>query len=90
MAFDKGQYMFSSRCSACHTIGRGDNIGPDLLGEPDGPPGQVGRVGHELEDGLRAGVDGHAAGLAPVIIEIRAHPRDELQPFERPGDGLEI
>ena len=31
-AFDKGQYMFSSRCSACHTIGRGDNIGPDLAG----------------------------------------------------------
>jgi protein SCO1/2 len=32
VAFDKGQYTFSSRCSACHTIGRGDNIGPDLYG----------------------------------------------------------
>jgi protein SCO1/2 len=25
-----GQYMFSTHCGACHTIGRGDRIGPDL------------------------------------------------------------
>lgn len=29
---DKGQYLFSTRCAACHTIGKGDKIGPDLLG----------------------------------------------------------
>jgi protein SCO1/2 len=29
---DKGAYLFKTRCSACHTIGRGDKIGPDLLG----------------------------------------------------------
>jgi protein SCO1/2 len=29
---DKGQYLFSTRCAACHTIGNGDRIGPDLLG----------------------------------------------------------
>src|ERR1700754_2926309 len=29
---DKGQYLFSTRCAACHTIGNGDKIGPDLLG----------------------------------------------------------
>ncbi|HLG13687.1 MAG TPA: SCO family protein [Blastocatellia bacterium] len=29
---DKGQYLFSTRCAACHTIGRGDKVGPDLLG----------------------------------------------------------
>jgi protein SCO1/2 len=28
----KGQYLFDTRCSACHTIGGGDGIGPDLLG----------------------------------------------------------
>jgi protein SCO1 len=28
----KGSYLFSTRCSACHTIGRGDAVGPDLLG----------------------------------------------------------
>jgi protein SCO1/2 len=27
-----GQYMFSTHCGACHTIGRGDRIGPDLRG----------------------------------------------------------
>ena len=29
---DPGQYLFSTRCAACHTIGGGDKIGPDLLG----------------------------------------------------------
>jgi protein SCO1/2 len=29
---DAGSYLFRTRCSACHTIGRGDGIGPDLLG----------------------------------------------------------
>ncbi|MFL5417502.1 MAG: SCO family protein, partial [Myxococcales bacterium] len=28
----KGEYLFSTRCSACHTIGKGDGIGPDLKG----------------------------------------------------------
>lgn len=31
-AFDQGQYTFANHCAACHTIGRGDHIGPDLLG----------------------------------------------------------
>jgi protein SCO1/2 len=30
---NKGQYLFSARCAACHTIGQGDKpTGPDLLG----------------------------------------------------------
>jgi protein SCO1 len=29
---DKGQYIFATHCSACHSIGHGDKIGPDLLG----------------------------------------------------------
>ena len=29
---ETGQQMFNSRCSACHTIGGGDKIGPDLAG----------------------------------------------------------
>jgi protein SCO1/2 len=28
----KGEYLFTTRCAACHTIGRGDGVGPDLLG----------------------------------------------------------
>jgi protein SCO1 len=27
-----GQHLFESRCAACHTLGHGDAIGPDLLG----------------------------------------------------------
>lgn len=27
----KGEYLFKSRCAACHTIGNGDHLGPDLL-----------------------------------------------------------
>jgi protein SCO1 len=30
--FDKGRYLFARHCAACHSIGHGDNIGPDLLG----------------------------------------------------------
>ncbi len=29
---DPGQYIFAGHCAACHTIGHGDKIGPDLLG----------------------------------------------------------
>ncbi len=32
LKLNKGQYLFSTRCAACHTIGHGDKIGPDLLG----------------------------------------------------------
>lgn len=28
---DTGEYLFQSRCALCHTIGKGDRIGPDLL-----------------------------------------------------------
>lgn len=27
-----GQYLFATRCAACHSIGNGDKIGPDLAG----------------------------------------------------------
>ncbi|HWZ42218.1 MAG TPA: SCO family protein [Candidatus Saccharimonadales bacterium] len=30
--FDPGKYLFGRQCLACHTIGHGDGIGPDLLG----------------------------------------------------------
>ena len=29
---EQGEYLFGSRCSACHTIGQGDKMGPDLAG----------------------------------------------------------
>lgn len=30
-----GQRLFQSKCTACHTIGKGDRIGPDLAGVTD-------------------------------------------------------
>lgn len=30
--FNRGQYLFGRDCMACHTMGGGDKIGPDLLG----------------------------------------------------------
>jgi protein SCO1 len=35
LQISEGQRLFQSRCSACHTIGHGDRIGPDLLGVTD-------------------------------------------------------
>ena len=29
---ERGHYIFATHCAACHTIGHGDTIGPDLLG----------------------------------------------------------
>ncbi len=29
--FDQAAYTFRNHCAACHTIGRGDHLGPDLL-----------------------------------------------------------
>src|SRR5260221_8385834 len=28
----QGEYFFQSQCSACHTVGQGDKMGPDLAG----------------------------------------------------------
>lgn len=30
--YEKSAYLFRTRCSACHTIGHGDTVGPDLAG----------------------------------------------------------
>ena len=27
----KGEYLFNARCATCHTIGKGDGLGPDLM-----------------------------------------------------------
>jgi protein SCO1/2 len=32
---NKGQYLFATQCAACHSIGHGDRIGPDLQGITD-------------------------------------------------------
>jgi protein SCO1 len=32
---DQGRYLFNTQCAACHTVGHGDKIGPDLQGVAD-------------------------------------------------------
>jgi protein SCO1 len=32
LKMDRGQYLYATECAACHTLGHGDTIGPDLLG----------------------------------------------------------
>jgi protein SCO1/2 len=32
LTLDPGKYLFANRCAACHTIGQGDFVGPDLQG----------------------------------------------------------
>jgi protein SCO1 len=32
LAVDPGRYLFESRCEGCHTLGKGDKVGPDLAG----------------------------------------------------------
>jgi hypothetical protein len=32
MTLDRGEYTFRNHCAACHTVGDGDRIGPDLAG----------------------------------------------------------
>jgi protein SCO1/2 len=32
LTLDPGQYIFKNHCAACHTIGGGDHLGPDLAG----------------------------------------------------------
>lgn len=32
LKMDRGQYLYSTECAACHSLGHGDTIGPDLLG----------------------------------------------------------
>jgi len=32
LVLDRGEYFFQSQCSACHTVGHGDKMGPDLSG----------------------------------------------------------
>jgi len=32
LKFTSGEYLFSTKCSACHTLGQGTRVGPDLIG----------------------------------------------------------
>jgi protein SCO1 len=68
-----GGYLFRSRCSACHTIGRGELVGPDLAG-----------VTWRRDRGWLvryiAGPDRLLAGKDPIAVELFARYRGVRMP----------
>ncbi len=68
-----GAYLFRSRCSACHTIGRGKSVGPDLAG-----------VTSRRDRGWLvryiAGPDRLLAGKDPIAVELFARYRGVRMP----------
>ncbi|HET7788206.1 MAG TPA: SCO family protein [Myxococcales bacterium] len=70
---DRAQYLFRSRCAACHTIGRGDAVGPDLL--------DVGkRRDHVWLVRYVSNPDRLLAGGDPIAKELFARYRDVRMP----------
>jgi protein SCO1/2 len=76
---DRGSYLFRTRCAACHTIGHGDSIGPDLLG--------VSRVrNHEWLARFIATPDKMVADGDPVATSLYAKYKQVQMPNLRLGD----
>jgi protein SCO1/2 len=66
-----GQYLFSTKCSACHTLGEGVRIGPDLAGITDlRDPGWLAKYIASPEAMLKAG-DPVARDLSAKYKDIR-------------------
>ena len=59
---DKGQYIFATHCAACHSIGYGDRIGPDLLGVTN--VRERGWLAHFITEPDKAIADGDPVAVA--------------------------
>ena len=70
---DTGAYVFQSRCSACHTLGKGDGVGPDLAGVT------TRRAREWLVRYLRAPDQMLAAG-DPIAVELFARYKNVAMP----------
>jgi protein SCO1 len=77
---DTGAYVFQSRCSACHSIGKGDSVGPDLAGVT------TRRDRGWLARYLRA-PDRMLAEQDPIAIELLAKYKNVPMPNLRLSDG---
>ncbi|HET9599241.1 MAG TPA: SCO family protein [Anaeromyxobacteraceae bacterium] len=76
----KGEYLFSTRCSACHSIGGGDRVGPDLAGVTRARErGWLARYLSAPDELLAAG--------DPVARGLYARYREVRMPNLRLGDG---
>ncbi len=77
---DAGAYLFQSRCAACHTIGKGDAVGPDLAGVT------TRRARDWLVRYLRA-PDQLLAEQDPIAVALLAQYKDVPMPNLRLSDG---
>jgi len=78
--FDAGGYLFDTKCGACHTLGEGDTIGPDLAGVTRG------RDRAWLERFIKA-PDRMLAQHDPIATALFAKYKQVVMPNLRLGDG---
>jgi protein SCO1/2 len=70
---DKAAYLFKGRCAACHTIGKGDGIGPDLANVTK-------RRDHCWVSRYIADPDKLLAERDPIAVELFAKYKDVRMP----------
>jgi protein SCO1 len=74
-----GKYLFSKECAACHTIGHGDKIGPDLQGITNVRDGAwLRRFIHEPDKMI--------AEKDPIAVELFAKYKEVRMPNLRVGE----
>lgn len=73
LAIDHGKYMFTSHCAACHTVGRGDLLGPDLAGVTTSRDRDWLARFIQTPDKVRAGGD-------PIALALRAKYKHVVMP----------
>lgn len=78
--FGAGGYLFQSKCAACHTIGGGDRIGPDLSGVTERRDGRWLRRFIQRPDQLLAERD-------PIAMALHAQYNQVQMPNLRLGDA---
>jgi protein SCO1 len=78
--FDPGSYLFETKCAACHTLGEGDTIGPDLE-----------RVTRSRDrawlEGFIKAPDKMLAQNDPIATALFAKYKQVVMPNLRLGDG---
>jgi protein SCO1 len=79
-AFDTGANLFRSQCSACHTIGKGDGVGPDLLGVTQSR--ERGWLARFIKTPERMLAEGD-----PIAVSLFAKYKNVKMPNLRLGDG---
>jgi len=78
--FDQGEYTFRNHCAACHTIGKGEHLGPDLIGVT------AARDREWLKQFIVAPEKVRAAG-DPIALALRAKYQEVVMPSLDLGSG---